>query len=108
MSLFAERFYEEKVALILKKHCLGCHNHELDAGGISFENDDTLRRERGKGGVAIVPFQPEKSSLVRALRHNGDVQMPPGKKLPSKDIKVLIEWIRRGAPRGSSGVSLSN
>ncbi len=91
-------FFRERVEPILRKNCLSCHNHELDDGDISFEDRETLLRDRPKGGPAVVPGAPEKSALVRAIRHDGDVQMPPGKKLSQDDIDTLIEWIKRGAP----------
>jgi hypothetical protein len=104
-SGFAEdkeaRFFDEKVAPILTRSCLGCHNHELDDGGISFENRATLIRPRGEHPAAIIPGKPAESLLVQAIRHDGDVQMPPGKKLPAENIATLMEWIRRGAPWGS-------
>jgi hypothetical protein len=34
---------------------------------------------------------------ILALRHEGELQMPPGRKLPAKEIRILTEWVRRGA-----------
>ena len=55
----------------------------------------------GRRGPAIVPGKPEQSVLVELLRHEGELQMPPGPKLPEKEIKALTEWIRRGAVWGT-------
>lgn len=95
------RNFDEKVAPILTRRCLGCHNHELDDGGISFEERATLLRDRGERGAAVVPGNPEKSPLIWAVRHNGEIQMPPGKKLPEQEIRILTEWIEQGAVWGS-------
>ncbi len=95
------RFFDERVAPILTRHCLGCHNHELDDGNISFEDRATLLKARKSGGAAVVPGKPEESALIRAIRHDGDVQMPPGKKLRSEEIAILTDWIQRGAPWGT-------
>jgi len=94
-----ERFFDTRVAPILTKRCLGCHNDELNDGGISFQNRDTLITG-GSRGPAIAPGKPESSLLIEAIRHNGDLQMPPGPKLPNKEISTLTEWVRRGAPWG--------
>jgi Planctomycete cytochrome C len=95
------RFFDEWVAPILTRNCLGCHNHELNDGDISFEDRATLLKDR-KGAVpALVPGIPEESALVRAIRRDGDVQMPPGKRLSSRDIAILTEWIKRGAASGT-------
>ena len=100
MLLDAPDFFDERVAPIIRQNCIACHNHELDDGGISFENRETLLKDRANRGPAVVPGEPEKSALVRAIRHDGDIQMPPGKKLAQRDIDTLIEWIRLGAPFG--------
>jgi hypothetical protein len=95
-----QRFFDDQVAPILTKRCLGCHNHELDDGNISFEDRRTLLKG-GPHGPAVVPGKPEESVLIQAIRHDGDVQMPPGQKLSDKDIAILTEWVRRGAPWGT-------
>ena len=94
-----QHFFDMRVAPILTKRCLGCHNHQLDNGGISFEDRETLIRS-GRRGPVIVPGNPEKSVLILALQHEGELQMPPGPKLPAKEIKILTDWIRRGAVWG--------
>jgi hypothetical protein len=40
--------------------------------------------------------------LLIALRHEGQLQMPPGPKLPSKEIAILTRWIERGAVWGTA------
>ena len=101
-SVRDRRFFDERVAPILAKNCLGCHNHELDDGAISFEDRATLLKDRGGKGPAVVPGKPEKSPLVRAIRHAGDVRMPPGKRLAPRDLAVLTEWVKRGASWGTA------
>lgn len=97
----AARFFDDQVAPIFVKNCLTCHNHELDDAGISFENSATLLQERTSGRRAVVPGKPQQSALIRAIRHDGDVQMPPGKKLSAHDIATLTKWIKQGAPWGT-------
>ena len=96
----AERFFDRRVAPILTKRCLGCHNEELKNGGISFLDRKSLLHG-GRRGPAIVPGQPEQSVLIESLKHEGDLQMPPGPKLTPKEIRVLTEWILDGAAGGS-------
>jgi hypothetical protein len=94
-----QRFFDTRVAPILIRRCLSCHNQQLNNANISFEDRGTLLKA-GPRGPAIVPGNPEKSVLVDALRHEGELQMPPGPKLPAKEIGVLTEWVRRGAVWG--------
>ena len=91
------RFFEKRVAPILKRRCAGCHNAELKDGGISVFDRASLLKG-GPRGPAVVPGDPDRSVLVRAIRHNSDPQMPPGPKMPAREIKALIDWVRRGAP----------
>src|SRR5437660_169292 len=87
-----QRYFDTRVAPILIKRCLGCPNQQLNNANISFEDRGTLLKG-GPRGPTIVPRKPEKSVLVDALRHEGELQMPPGPKLPAKEIAVLTEWI---------------
>jgi Planctomycete cytochrome C len=95
-----ERFFDKRVAPVLIKRCIGCHNRQLNNGGISFFDRDSLLKG-GSRGPAIVPGRPEQSVLVDVVRHDGEIQMPPGPKLPSKEIAILTDWIRRGAVWGT-------
>ena len=87
---------DPKVFAILQKRCVPCHNAELKNGGISFL-DWTSLRKGGSRGPAIVPGRPEASIAILALQHEGELQMPPGPKLPAKEIRILTDWVRRGA-----------
>ena len=95
-----ECFFDTRVAPILTKRCLGCHNQELKNGNISFLDRNSLLVS-GNRGSAIVPGKPEASVMIATLRHDGEIQMPPGPKLPSKEISILNEWIKRGAVWGT-------
>jgi hypothetical protein len=106
-ALAADHYFDARVAPILAKRCLACHNDELKNGGISFLDRESLLKP-GSRGPAIVPGSPEKSLLIATLRHDGDIQMPPGPKLPAKEIAILTEWIRRGAVFGTKIVTSSS
>lgn len=96
----AARYFDSRVAPILTKRCLGCHNQQLKDGGISFLDRHSLLKG-GSHGPAIAPGKPEESMLFRAVRQDGDVKMPPGPKLSAREIAILREWILRGAIWGT-------
>ncbi len=52
----------------------------------------------GDSGPAIVPGQPDKSRLVKAIHYGNDLQMPPEGKLGDEQIAVLSNWVKLGAP----------
>ncbi len=91
------RFFNERVWPILTRRCLPCHNDQLKNGELSFLSGEGLLKG-GSRGPALVPGKPDQSLLIQSLRHDGDLQMPPGPKLPPREIQILTEWVRRGAP----------
>jgi hypothetical protein len=94
-----DKFFDKRVAPILIRRCLGCHNNELKDGDISFNDRDSLLKG-GKRGPAVVPGKPDSSMLIQAIRGDADIKMPPGPPLPKREISILTEWIDRGAPWG--------
>ena len=48
-------------------------------------------------GPAIVPGDPDKSVLIRALRYVDDLKMPPDKRLPETVVADFERWVRDGA-----------
>ena len=95
-----EQFFDQRVAPILIRRCIGCHNELLKNGGLALVDRSSLLKGGGRG-PAIVPGKPKASLLIQTLRHDGNIQMPPGPPLPSKEIAILTEWIRRGAVWGT-------
>jgi mono/diheme cytochrome c family protein len=82
---------------ILETNCASCHG-AAQMSGLDLRQRDTMLKG-GKRGPAIVPGKPAESLLFRAVTHEGDLQMPPGKKaLPAEDIARLKSWIEAGAP----------
>ncbi len=53
----------------------------------------------GARGPAIVPGKSAQSLLYKAVAHDGELQMPPGKAALSADqLRVIRQWIDSGAP----------
>src|SRR5436190_4855125 len=89
-------FYETRVLPILSENCFKCHSHQADKikGSFVLDSREGLLKG-GETGPAIMPGEPEKSLLMKAVRHvDEDLQMPPKKKLPDEQIAALAEWIK--------------
>jgi hypothetical protein len=102
-------FFEEHVAPILCGRCASCHNEQMQASELSFLTRKEML-EGGDRGPAIVPFKPEQSILIHAVTRDGGlmkfpVMMPPGPKLPDKDIDTLTQWVKLGAPWGKGDLA---
>src|SRR5690349_7637462 len=101
-------FFERQVLPILTENCYKCHSHEADKIKANFVLDSREGLlEGGESGPAIVPGAPDKSLLMKAVRHDTeDLQMPPKRKLADQQIATLSSWIAMGAPYRSTHATL--
>ena len=98
-------FFQTKVLPILKAHCYECHSHESgkSKGGLVVDSKNGLL-VGGESGPAIAARDPDKSLLIEAVRRGDNVSpMPPDNALTAAEIKILEDWIRRGAPDPRKG-----
>ena len=94
-------FFEAKVRPLLVQHCAECHSAKAGdpEGGLSF---DSRAEFLSAEGVAVAG-KPDESLLVKVVRYDGDLQMPPDGKLPAAAIQTIEEWVRRGLPWPDDG-----
>jgi mono/diheme cytochrome c family protein len=91
-------FFETKVRPLLADHCYKCHGPEKRRGGLRLDSR-AAALVGGDQGPAVVPGEPDRSLIVKAVRHADDeLKMPPTKKLSARQIDDMIEWVRLGAP----------
>src|SRR5262245_2616037 len=94
----ALEFFEKRVRPLLSARCYECHGPRSKArGGLRLDSRAGLLKG-GEHGPAIAPSKPEESFLLRVLRHDGDVKMPPRTKLTAREIADLEAWVKQGAP----------
>jgi mono/diheme cytochrome c family protein len=98
-SVFADEFFTAKIEPLLKQRCYECHSHEKKMkGGLTLDSKSGWE-QGGDSGPAIVVGKPEESLLIKMVRWSDEEhQMPPKEKLPSAEIALLEEWVKRGAP----------
>src|SRR5690348_3771004 len=105
-------FFEQKIRPVLAEHCYKCHSAQAGSqdprpaqdqrparpkGGLSLDSKAGLLAG-GDSGPVIVPGKAKESRLLRALRHEGDLRMPPKGKLSDTIIADFDAWIAMGAP----------
>jgi hypothetical protein len=92
----AEQF-EARVRPVLVEHCHKCHAGDKAKGGLRLDSRAALLAG-GDTGPAVVPGDPDKSLLVKAVRgHDPDLVMPPAGRLPANVIRDLEAWVQGGA-----------
>lgn len=98
--------FEKKIRPLLVQHCHECHGPAGTAEGNLRLDGQSNWLKGGDTGPAIVPGKPDDSSLIKAIRYGGDIEMPPTGKLPPEVIKTFEEWVARGAraPKGEGAV----
>lgn len=97
------KFFETKIRPILSKSCYRCHSiAEGKSKGFLTLDTKSGWQEGGESGPAIMPGDPLKSLIIKAVCYEDpDMQMPPdskGGKLPADQIADLVEWVKMGAP----------
>jgi hypothetical protein len=98
-------FFEKSIRPVLVKECYSCHAKTAKKvrGGLTLDTRAGLRKG-GDTGPAIVPGEPAKSLLIKALKHQKDkLKMPPKKKLSDEVIADFEKWITLGAPDPREG-----
>jgi len=97
-------WFERHVRPIFAEHCYECHSataRTLQAG-LRLDTPAGIRHG-GDSGAVVVPYGPNDSRLIDAVRCiAGDLEMPPSGKLPEPVIARLVRWVELGAPMPES------
>jgi mono/diheme cytochrome c family protein len=102
-------FFETKVRPILVEHCFKCHGPDSGEGKAELRVDSLESLlQGGVSGPAVVRGEPDRSPLILAVRHVGNVSMPPKKRLAQREINALAAWVKMGAPWPASANSLTS
>jgi len=95
------QFFESRVRPVLADNCYKCHSQQAEKvkGGLLLDTREGVLKG-GESGPALIPGEPDKSLLIKAVRYaDPDLQMPPkGKKLADAQIEDLVAWVKMGAP----------
>ncbi len=93
-----DTFFELKIRPVLAGTCFQCHGGKKISHNLRVDSRAALL-QGGKSGAAIVPGDPSKSLLVRAIRYeHPEFKMPPDKRLPASAVHDFAAWIAGGAP----------
>ncbi len=103
-------FFEKKIRPVLIAECFHCHSSEKGnkiRGGLTLDTREGLRKG-GDSGPAVVPGRPDRSLLIKAIRHVDEkLAMPPKKKLDDNIVRDFEQWVRMGAPDPRDGAKIA-
>lgn len=94
----AVRFFESRIRPLLAENCFSCHGAKEQKSSLRLDSADGVKRGGKSGQPVLTPGDPDKSPLIRRVRHTDlERTMPPGKQLKDREIADLITWIKAGA-----------
>ena len=88
-------FFETKIRPILANRCAECHGTKKEHGALRLDSHAAVLAG-GDSGPAVVPFKPDESLLIEAVRRES-YEMPPDEELPQEEVDLLTEWVKQGA-----------
>ena len=97
-------FFERNVRPVLVDRCFSCHGPQKQESGLRLDSRDAILRG-GDRGPSVELANPERSLLIAAIRHVGDLQMPPEGKIPIAEVAAISRWVKQGLRWPSSAPS---
>jgi hypothetical protein len=85
----------------------GCHSSAAPQLGLdlspgrTYSNVVSVRSVQAGSLNRVEPFNPDASYLVKKVRGDPDIissRMPQGGALTADEIRLIVDWVRRGAP----------
>lgn len=92
--------FEDRIAPLLERSCVSCHNAEKKEGGLALDTRAGLLAG-GESGPVIDTAKPESSPLLLAVLPDGDERpsMPKGRPaLANSQTTALRDWLKQNAP----------
>jgi mono/diheme cytochrome c family protein len=88
--------FAEKIAPILKKNCVSCHNPTKARGGLDLSTRDTTLTG-GDKGPAVAPGDAAKSLLTKMIAGPMPKMPKKGEPLSDAEVDLIRRWIDDGA-----------
>src|SRR5687767_15957963 len=92
--------FNRDIRPIFNHSCISCHGGVKQQGGVSFIYREQALGKGKSGRPTVVPGKPNASELIaRVTSTDPETRMPyRAAPLQPKQIALLKEWIRQGAP----------
>jgi Protein of unknown function (DUF1553)/Protein of unknown function (DUF1549)/Planctomycete cytochrome C len=103
----AIEFFESKVRPVLAEKCYSCHGEKKQSGGLRLDSKAAILKGSENGPV-VVGGEPDKSPMVKAIRHTGEIKMPPKTPLPAPAVEAIVAWVKLGAPYPDDSTTIAD
>ena len=90
-------FFENEVRPVFVQHCVKCHGVKKREAGLRLDTKQGIA-SGGDSGPAVVPGDADASLLLKAVRRQDGLEMPPDQPLSARQITALSKWVKSGAP----------
>ncbi len=86
--------FQREVLPVLREHCFKCHSHQSgkSKGGVVLDSHAALREPAESG------HRPLDILLPAIQREKNAPAMPPGKPLETRQVDILVRWVKAGSP----------
>jgi hypothetical protein len=91
-----DRTFHDRVAPVLRRHCLRCHQGNKPKGGLDLATAKGVF-SGAEGNPVVVPGKPDESRLIEVVSGDKPEMPKNGKPLLPREIQALREWIAGGA-----------
>src|SRR5258708_34532491 len=89
-------YFDKEIKPLLRANCQGCHSANVLNSGLALDSRDAMTKGGNRGPAAKAG--DGNSLLLRAVRQEGELKMPPGRKLTAEQISKLEKWVSLGLP----------
>jgi cytochrome c553 len=100
-------FFEKSIRPLIVEKCHACHGENKAEAGLRLTDRESILKG-GDSGPAVVPHEPDRSLLIRAVRYLDEPKMPPKQRLSPAQVGALEQWVASGAPWPSSKANQAN
>ena len=88
--------FESRIRPILVEHCIGCHGESHQEAGLRLDTGEGFR-QGSDSGLIFDSNLPHDSLILRAVRYESDIRMPPDGRLSDEQISAVEQWVKAGA-----------
>ncbi len=90
-------FFEKRIRPVLIQNCQMCHNAKAKTASLDLTTGAGILAG-GQSGPVVDRANPDQSRILRAIRYDESLKMPPMGKLKPEQIRDLTDWVKLGAP----------